>query len=201
MKYFWDQIAVHWSATDYEWLETGDYHEVINVVNGNATLHKLTDINTPLFASTYGRNHNTISLSFACMSPVGGTWASPPTEHMLDVGCKRLAELAILRGWPADQLERKIMTHAEMAALRDYPRGLVEAYSNKAPSSSWDHLAQAAGLPHANYGPSSWHDGWPGGDVVRWDLWQLKPSDQGGIGGHLLRVGVAEWMAKLEAAK
>lgn len=197
----WHKIYLHWSATGHQWTETGDYH---TIVTGDGAIHHMTPYTDPLYASTYGRNTGSISLAVACMSPEGGTWAAAPTEAQLDSLCKEAAHLALGKGWAPDDLQHRIMTHAEAAANRDYPRDLVARFSFpdiSAPSSSWDRSAQAAGLPHANYGPSSWSDGWPTGDVVRWDLWQLRESDVGGAGGHELRLRIRGWMGKLKIAK
>ena len=191
-----NKIYLHWSATDYDWCEPGHYH---SVTTGDGKVHRLTDYHEPLYEATFGRNTGSISLAMACMSPVGGTWSHAPKEEQIDAFCRECAVVALGLGWHPLDLEHKIMTHAEAAACRDYPRELVARFSGLSPSSDYDHAAQAAGLPHANYGPSSWVDGWPGGDVYRWDLWQLRASDKGGVGGHELRVRVQAWMAKLGA--
>ena len=190
-----NKMYLHWSATGYEWREPGHYH---TVVTGDGVIHRLTDYHTPLYEATFGRNTGSISLALACMGPDGGTWAHAPTEQQIDALCRECAVVALGLGWKIGELQDKIMTHAEAAACRDYPRDLVAQFSEKSPSSSWDHAAQAAGLPHANYGPSSWVDGWPGGDVFRWDLWMLRESDKGGAGGHELRLRIQAWMAKLQ---
>lgn len=192
-----NKIYLHWTATDYNWAEPGHYHTVIL---GDGTVKRLTSYSEDLFEHTYGRNKNSIGLAVACMGGRPDPWTIPPTPKQLDALCKEAAMLALDLGWPADAtaLKRLIMTHAEAAANRDYDIDLVRKFSNKSPSSSWDHAAQAAGLPHANYGPSSWHDGWPGGDVFRWDLWKLTKHGRGGSGGFLLREKIVEWMKKLK---
>lgn len=192
-----EKCYLHWSATPYTWKEPGHYH---SVVTGDGVVHRLTDYKTELYEHTYGRNRNSTSLALACMGE--GGWSDyPPTPAQIDSMCKEVAKIALGLGWEANAtfLKKRVMTHAEAAANRDCPLELAAQFSNKYPSSSWDHAAQAAGLPHANYGPSSWSDGWPGGDVFRWDLWQLRPTDKGGSGGFELRDKIVAWMKKIQA--
>jgi hypothetical protein len=131
------------------------------------------------------------------MAPgANGTWSNPPTEKQIDSMAKECAKVVIGLKWPKDEVELKklIMTHAEAASNRDYPLDLVKQYDGDS-----DSIAQSIGLPHANYGPSSWSDGWPGGTVERWDLWQLRPTDKGGAGGFEIRKRVVEWIKKIQA--
>lgn len=184
------KIYLHWSATPYTWKELGHYH---TVVTGDGQVHRLTDYHTPLYAHTYARNQDAIAISLACMGN-GGFRDYPPTEAQIDSMCKECAKVAIGLGWPADatKLKKLIMTHAECAANRDYPLETVMEAQGKG-----EAYACSIGLPHDNYGPSSWSDGWPGGNVERWDLWQLRPSDKGGAGGFELRDRIVAWMKKL----
>ena len=187
-----EKIYLHWSATPYSWAEPGHYHTVIT---GDGAVHHLTDYHQPLHAHTYARNHDSIGIAIACMGN-GGFRDCPPKEIQLDALAKECAKVAKGLGWPADatKLKRLIMTHAECAANRDFP--LEKALELRANGNS-EAYAHSIGLPHDNYGPSYWGDGWPGGPVERWDLWQLRPSDKGGAGGFEMRDRIAAWMKKL----
>lgn len=184
------KIYLHWSATPYDWKEPGHYHTVIT---GDGTCHRLTDYHEHLSAHTYARNANAIALSLACMGS-GGFRDYPPTEKQIDSMAKECAKVALGLGWPADEVKMKklIMTHAEAAANRDYPLNLVQAAQGQG-----ENFARSIGLPHDNYGPSSWSDGWPGGNVERWDLWQLRPADKGGAGGFEMRTRIVAWMKRI----
>lgn len=190
------RIYLHWAATGYDWNEPGHYHTVIG---GNGVVHRLTDYHEALHEHTYARNTNAVALAVACMAPIhGGTWDLPPTESQLEALCKETAKVALGLKFPLNivKLQPLIMTHAEAAANRDYPLDLVQDAQGRGES-----YAQSIGLPHDNYGPSSWHDGWPGGSVERWDLWQLRSSDKGGTGGFELRKRILEWMKKIKGAE
>lgn len=203
-----ENIYLHWTATPYQWggFETnGDpaYHRIYDDKGASKTIQPFTK---PLNAHTYGRNHNSIALSLCCMDPHNGEWSVPPTEAQLHYITKDCAIEALKLKWDAENLQFKIMTHAEAAANRDFPINIVEKYSFEGvtrnggrfyPSSNWDRAARSDGLPHANYGPSKWPDKWPTGDCYRWDLAKLRESDKMGIGGHELRQRIAEWMKKL----
>ena len=189
-----NRLYLHWSATGYDWNEPGHYHTVIT---GNGVCHRLTDYHTPLHEHTYARNTDAVAIAIACMAPVnGGTWDLPPTEAQLEELCKETAKVALGLKFPMNltKLQSLIMTHAEAAALRDYPLSLVQEAQGQGES-----YARSLGLPHDNYGPSSWPDGWPGGTVERWDLAQLRPSDKMGEGGIELRRRILEWMKKIKS--
>lgn len=188
------KVYLHWSATGYNWKEPGHYHAVIT---GDGVVHKQTDYRTKISGHTYARNTDAVALSVACMGN-GGFRDTPPTPAQLDSMCKEAAKIALSVGWPADAtgLKKLIMTHAEAAALRDYP---IEKVRELGPSAGMD-VAQLLGLPHDNYGPSSWHDGWPPSDhCERWDLWHLTADGRRGSGGFLLRETIAGRMVKLKA--
>ena len=189
------KIYLHWSATGYNWAEPGYYHSVIK---GDGTCVRLTEFSTPLYAATYRRNTDSVSLSMACMEASKGTWGCAPTEAQIDGMAKEAAKIAVGLGWPADagKLKKLIMTHAEAAANRDYPLELVQRCQGMG-----EGYAISQGLPHDNYGPSSWSDGWPGGPVERWDLWQLRASDKGGAGGFEMRDRIAAWMKRIKPSK
>lgn len=189
-----NKIYLHWSATPYTWQEPGHYHTVIT---GDGVCHRLTDYHEALHAHTYARNLDAIAISLACMGN-GGFRDFPPTEAQLDSMAKECAKVALGLKWEADEafLKKRIMTHAECAANRDYPLNLVQQAQCRSES-----YAQSIGLPHDNYGPSSWSDGWPGGTVERWDLWQLRPGDKGGAGGFELRRRIVGWMKTILARK
>lgn len=196
MKRKVNKIYLHWTGTRKDWARAGSYHSVIT---GDGKVHRLTPYSLHQGGSTYNRNTGAISLSMACMAGSHGNYEWPD-DNQIDSLCKEAAKVALGLGWQADLefLHYKIMTHAEAAANRDFPRSLVEKFSLKTPSSNWDVAAQRAGLPHANYSIPTWHDGWPGGDSVRWDLSQLRPSDTHGTGGYELRERIVSWMKQIQ---
>ena len=179
----------HWTATPYNWRESGHYH---TIVTGDGRVHHLHSHSEDLPAHTYNRNYNSIAYAIACM---GGTnyWKEyPPTKIQIENMCKDAAESALKIGYKSEDVTIKnFMTHAEAAANRDFDKDIVKKYGNSASA------AKNAGLPHDNYGPMNWHDGWPGGTAERWDLWQLAPSDKGGIGGFLLRKKIKQYMTEV----
>lgn len=193
------KIYLHWTATGYDWKEPGHYHTVIT---GNGKIHRLTDYTQDLNAHTFARNSNSVGFSISCMAGKAGQEfdTTPPTEKQLQAMCEEVARLAKKIGWNADDIDiTTVMTHAEAAANRDFPLQLAKKVSGLHPASTpaqnaADAQANALGMPHYNYGPSTWHDGWPGGDVFRWDLWKLKKSDIGGTGGFTLRGRIRKLM-------
>lgn len=191
-----NKIYLHWSATSPGWAEPGHYHAITDDLG---VTRRLTPYSKHQGGSTYGRNTNSISIAMACMATKPDGSYEWPTEKQIDGFCKEAAKVALGLNWLPDEnfLKHRIMTHAEAAANRDYPLDLVKKFSNKRPSGDYDHAAQAAGLPHANYSITDWFDDWPGGDVVRWDLSQLRPGDKPGTGGYELRERIVVWMKKI----
>lgn len=123
------KIYLHWSATDYQWVQRDHYH---TIVTGDGVVHRLHDYNIDLTAHTYKRNTNSIGLACACM---GGTdpWSTPPTDEQLEGICREVA--TIIKGWgwlESDISIKNILTHAEAASNKD----------------GWD--------AHENYGPVPW---------------------------------------------
>ena len=180
------KIYLHWSATPYNWNIPGHYHAV---VMGDGTVKRHTGYDQMLRTHTYARNTNSVSLCCACMG--GAVWQDyPPTETQVDNMCKEVASLALDLGWkPSDITIARVLTHAEAAANKDFPKWQAERGTGVSYST-----ARARGLPHENYGPKNWNDGWPGGTAERWDWWQLKSSDPGGVGGDLLREKIRDFM-------
>ena len=193
-----EKIYLHWSATSYNWKEPGHYHTIIL---GDGTVEKPTNYFTPLPEHTYARNDDSASVCMACMGGKNPWKQFPPREEQIESMCKEVARLASKLEWEAKDITiKRIMTHAEAAANKDYPKEDAKKVSGwSAPDSKAMeriYLAKARryGLPHENYGPSSWHDGWPGGFVDRWDLWQLKKSDKGGVGGDIVREKIKDYL-------
>lgn len=190
MKY---KIYLHWTATNYNWAEPGHYHIVIGNKGKITRLHP----NTNVLAHTFGRNTGAIGIAIACM---GGTvWKDfPPQKEQIEALCQVTVKLMKEMGYKKEELTiQNVMTHAEAAANRDFPLDLARRVSGKRPISSvqvnqFDAEAKKLGMPHANYGPTHWHDNWPGGWAERWDLAQLKQNDQMGIGGFRLRQRMLE---------
>ncbi len=181
-----EKIYLHWSGTHYDWSVPGHYHTIIF---NDGTMKRHTGYDQMLRTHTYARNANSVSICAACMG--GVAWRDyPPTEIQIDNMCREVASLALDLGWkPTDITLSRVMTHAEAAANRDFSKW--QAWQGTGVSFN---TARAYGLPHDNYGPVSWHDGWPGGTAERWDWWQLKPSDRGGVGGDLLREKIRGFM-------
>lgn len=183
------KIYLHWSATHYSWVKPGHYHTVIL---GDGTVKHLTGYDRPLAAHTYRRNKDSVAIAIACMGE-GGWPDYPPTPIQIENLCKEVAQLAFQLGWkPEDISIYRVLTHAEAAANRDFP---IE--KARAAAGVGEAEAIALGLPHDNYGPSSWFDGWPGGTAERWDLWQLKPNDRPGEGGFILREKIKAYLSKM----
>ncbi len=181
-----NKIYLHWSGTNYDWCVPGHYHTVIL---GNGTVKRLTGYDQMLDSHTYARNTNSVSICCSCMG--GVAWQDfPPTNIQISNMCREVASLAQRLGWkPTDINVSRVLTHAEAAANRDFTIEQARLASNV----SLD-TARSYGLPHDNYGPQSWFDGWPGGVADRWDWWQIKPTDQGGVGGDTLRRMIREFM-------
>jgi hypothetical protein len=194
------KIYLHWTATDYSWQEPGHYHTVIL---GNGTVRRLTGYDQPLGRHTAARNSESVALAIACMGGQG--WDDfPPTAVQIENLCKEVAQLATQLGWKPEAITvARVMTHAEAAANRDFPLEVVRKVSGLKPPSSTpqadEYLKRARnlGLPHENYGPAEWMDGWPGGFGERWDLWQLKPSDKPGEGGGVLREKIKRYLGQM----
>lgn len=181
-----NKIYLHWTGTNYNWCVPGYYHTIIL---GNGKVRRLTGYDQTLKTHTYARNSNSVSICCSCM---GGTaWQDfPPTEAQITAMCKEAANLAQRLGWkPSDINISRVLTHAEAAANRDFSIDLARRGSGVSLE-----VARRRGLPHDNYGPQRWHDGWPGGVADRWDWWQIKASDQGGVGGDILRRRIREFM-------
>jgi hypothetical protein len=191
------KIYLHWSATHYNWADSGHYHTVIL---GSGQVKRLTGYEQPLTKHTFARNANSIAICLACMG--GRGWADyPPTPKQIESLCKEVALLAVRLGWKSDEITvKRVLTHAEAAANRDYPIDTARKVSGwSLPTSTpqgkiYSVKARSLGLPHENYGPAYWQDGWPGGFVERWDLWQLKASDAPGSGGGILRQKIREYL-------
>ncbi len=180
------KIYLHWTGTNYNWADPGHYH---TVVLGNGTIRRLTGYDQPLTSHTYARNSNAVSITTSCMG--GVAWKDfPPTDIQVDNMCREVASLAKQIGWKATDISlAKVLTHAEAGANKDF----TLAQAKSATGVSFE-TARARGLPHENYGPMSWSDGWPGGTADRWDFWQVKPSDRGGEGGEILRRKIRQFM-------
>jgi hypothetical protein len=197
------KIYLHWTATDYNWAEPGHYHTVIL---GNGTVKRMTGYDQALKEHTARRNVESVGLAIACMG--GDGWSDfPPTSVQIENLCKEAAQLALHLGWkPEDITINRIMTHAEAAANRDFPLEAVRQVSGlRYPSSTpqaeaYEKKARSLGLPHENYGPAEWFDGWPGGFCERWDLWQLKSSDKPGEGGIVIREKIKKYVTQMASA-
>lgn len=188
-----EKIFLHWTAGSYQCDGPSSYHAVIEK---DGSVKKLVSYNVGLEGHTYRRNRNSASISTCCMG--GEPWVSYPcTEAQLQGLVAETARLAASLGWTSrDITVKKVLTHAEAAGLRDMPLDLVKALVH-----SGNSLGSAAsrGLPHDNYGPSAWYDGWPGGVSERWDWAQTKRSDAMGEGGSIIRRLVQEKMGGAKA--
>lgn len=205
-----EKVFLHWSGTPYNWRGYDskgkpDYHHLFN--DKGETVLKV-DYHEFLTGHTYCRNSNAVAFSCACMGkgpngePEGFEGLYPPTKVQIDAMCLAVAKLVYAQGWHVNMkdprnLEDRILTHAEAAALRDYPLETVL----KCPYDD-DAAARALGLPHANYGPRNWRGApvdknWPGGSVERWDWWMVKKDGLEGSGGYVLRERIGNMVLDL----
>ncbi|MCY7333948.1 MAG: N-acetylmuramoyl-L-alanine amidase [Pseudanabaena sp. CAN_BIN31] len=188
-----NKIYLHWSATSYNFTKAGSYH---TVVQGDGRVVRLTSYDQQT-AHTLRRNSNAVGIACACMG--GDPWNDfPPTKIQVENMCREAADLANRLGWKPDDIRdlsttgnsvNRILTHAEAGANRDFPKSLVDRGTGVT-----DAEAIRLGLPHANYGPSKWLDGWSGGTVDRWDFFKVKSTDLDGSGGNTLRKMIREFM-------
>lgn len=180
------KIYLHWTAGWYDTLFEGKYHSIIT---GDGKVHKMVSYDKDS-SHTWERNYNSIGLAVACMAGSKPWTECPPTDVQIESLCKETAEVMKYFGYTSnDVILENCMTHAEAAALMDFDKTLVINHGKYD-----DAHAKAYGMPHNNYGPTSWFNGWPGGTCERWDLWQLKPTDAGGVGGYLLRKKIKDYM-------
>ncbi|MBE9030155.1 N-acetylmuramoyl-L-alanine amidase [filamentous cyanobacterium LEGE 11480] len=184
-----EKIYLHWSATPYNFVKEGAYH---TIVQGDGRILRLSGYDQFTF-HTFRRNSNAVGIACACMG--GIPWRDfPPTQIQIENMCREAAALAKQLGWKPESISdlphvNRVLTHAEAAANRDF--GEISARLSTGVS---DSSAIRNGLPHNNYGPSRWPDGWPGGTVERWDFFQIKESDPPGSGGDALRKMIREFM-------
>jgi hypothetical protein len=188
-----NKIYLHWSATSYNFTKLGNYH---TVVQGDGRVIRLTSYDQ-LTAHTFKRNSNAVGIACACMG--GVPWDDfPPTAIQMENMCREAADLAKKLGWKASDIKdltlgnnsvNRILTHAEAAANRDFPLNLARKGSGVS-----DQVAIALGLPHNNYGPSNWLDGWSSGTFERWDFYKVKKTDLNGSGGNTLRTMIRGFM-------
>ncbi len=189
-----NKIYLHWSATGYNFTQAGLYH---TIVQGDGRIIRLTSYDQ-LSAHTFKRNSNAVGIACACMGGVPFQ-DFPPTPIQVENMCREAAELAKKLGWKASDIRdltrdgvnsvNRILTHAEAAANRDFPKSLVDRGTGVS-----DGEAIALGLPHNNYGPSSWFDGWSSGTFERWDFFKVKSTDENGSGGNILRNKIRGFM-------
>jgi hypothetical protein len=164
-----NKIYLHWSATPYNFTNPGAYH---TVVQGNGKIVRLTGYDQQT-AHTYRRNSDSVGIACACMG--GIEWKDfPPTTIQVENMCREAAALAVSLGWKPKDINdlpnvNRILTHAEAAANRDFPETLARFGTGVK-----DGDAISKGLPHNNYGPSGWSDGWPTGTLSGRISFRLK---------------------------
>ena len=184
-----NKIYLHWSATSYDFTKPGAYH---TVVQGDGRIVRLTGYDQQT-GHTYRRNSDAAGIACACMG--GVEWQDfPPTAIQVENMCREAAALAVSLGWKPEDISDlpnldRILTHAEAAANRDFPETLARFGTGVS-----DGDAISKGLPHNNYGPSGWPDGWPTGTFERQDFFQVKKSDPKGSGGDTLRQMIRKFM-------
>jgi hypothetical protein len=191
-----EKIYLHWSATGYSFSKADSYH---TIVQGDGRVLRLTGYDQ-LTAHTFKRNSDAAGIACACMG--GIPWKdSPPTQIQVENMCREAAALAQRLGWQPKDIKdlkdgvNRILTHAEAAANRDFPELRVRLGTGVP-----DSVAISNGLPHNNYGPSGWPDGWPAGTFERWDFFQVKQSDPKGSGGDNLRKMIREFMGVTDSS-
>ena len=188
-----NKIYLHWSATSYDFTKEGAYH---TVVQGDGRVMRLTGYDQQT-AHTFRRNSDSVGIACACMG--GLPWDDfPPTAIQIENMCREAANLANELGWKASDIGdltngsnsvNRILTHAEAAANRDFPQKLVARGTGVS-----DDEAITLGLPHNNYGPNNWLDGWSSGTFERWDFFKVTKNDLNGSGGNTLRKMIREFM-------
>lgn len=198
-----NKIYLHWTAAPGKWLERGHYHTVIW---DDCSVHRLHDISDASPAHTYHRNSDSIGIGVNCMA--GGNWdLHGPTDKQITTMCDEVVKLVRALGWftlevvkslnrdaLANRLANKVMTHAEAAALRDFPLATALQVSSASGLGVKARIVRAEkmGLPHDNYGPTGWADGWPDGTYEKWDFFMLKKNNKPGSGGHDIRIRILD---------
>lgn len=186
-----EKIYLHWTAGNYDCPGESSYH---TLVKGDGTVKHVTEYSVGIDGHTQGRNHNAASISACCM---GGTpWVTSPCQEIqVEKVAEEAAILALKLGWKtSDITTKKVLTHADAASNRDYPREIAAKLNSMGNSMK---NANGMGLPTDNYGPQQWYDGWPGGVADRWDWAQTKKTDRMGEGGDILRKKIIEKMTTL----
>lgn len=184
------KIYLHWSATSYNFKARGKYH---TIVQGDGKIFRAHGYDQPS-AHTFLRNSNSVGLAVACMGGDGFD-DFPPTDVQIDEMCREAARIALSLGWKTSDITiNRVMTHGEAASNRDFPKAVAVKGTGVSTAT-----AQSFGLPHDNYGPLSWPDGWPGGTAERTDLFKLKKADPPASGGDKLREKIRGFMANLGA--
>ena len=184
------KIVLHWSGSPTGRNDVSPSYSY--EITGDGTIHQGLGN-----AHTWNRNAQDgyFGLSVSCCGPTvpwtyynnnnGGNHVDDIygknsfSNYMLPIQLDTMVELAAKLAYenqiPIDI--NHIMTHAEAASLRDFPLKDVETVSEynssctESGGGSADQKATSLGMPSCNYGPSQWHDNWPGGSTVRLDFW------------------------------
>lgn len=182
-----DKIILHWTAGDYNTPYPNHYNYTIlgdgTVVSGNAdnisqhAANRNDSIGIAIAAGCDPSNSSIYPSDDVLGTKTFSGCGRPLKQIQYDKMIELTAQIAKENNIPVDK--NHIMSHAEAAANRDYPKDLVEQVSRpnqaKCVDSADDVKANALGLPTCNYGPSSWSDGWPGGcqqSLMRWEYWE-----------------------------
>lgn len=160
-RYNWPiKIYYHWTAGHYTQF-FADYH--LNIGKDGSVFVSTNDLSVKK-SHTYCRNSGAIGIAAACAYNAQSTFdlgPEPPTAVQIEVMAQLTAVLSKALNIPIDN--QHFMTHAEAADNMD---GCDPGYETN-------------GYPQGKYGPQH--------SVERWDLWVIKPGDEPGTGGNILR--------------
>lgn len=176
-----DIIIFHWTAGGYNAVYPNKYNYNIkgdgSIVKGPGGNHAVNRNDNSIGVTICAGGGRSDSSKYPNDNVLGtNTFKDYPIRQVqYDAMITLIAQLAKDNNIPVDK--DHIMSHAEAGALKDYPKEKVKKYSKPLYSScanaSDDAAAIKDGLPHCNYGPGSWKDGWPGSpSPYRWEYWE-----------------------------
>jgi len=173
----YDHIYLHWSGGNYQNNPADGYHITIDDKGNIYQNHPFSEVTK----HTEKRNTNAIAIALLGMDGYKNTtdWQNsygatyPITDIQIETMAKVVATIANHYNIPIDSTH--VMTHAEAAALKDFSIDNVKKVSAAnikctGCEAYCDYQANQLDMPHTNYGPADWGDGWPAGTSCRWDL-------------------------------
>lgn len=181
----YDHIYLHWSGgSSYENAPEEPYHIAIDDKGNVYQNHPFSYTGSGGKVHTEKRSDKSIGIVVLGMGDYKpgmendpennyGAIKYPITDAQITTMAKVTAKIASHYNIPIDI--KHVMTHAEAGALKDFDIELVKKVSANninctGCQAGCDSQAEALGMPHTNYGPNNWGDGWPAGTSCRWDL-------------------------------